>query len=363
MLPPNPTPIDSSTIDDLYPIPVGSMALIYSDFSDSGSDYHHTIKEWSNGALGFRISIEGRHLSFYYTCPSTGTRRSSINFSEQVIPKDFYLLISWSPEKISFGIKDLSNKAFYPGQVTNPDFDLIVARDGAIAQIGGAGVEVFSYKMLVDGEYYVDPPSILLWSQNIKAIRSLLSSSENADNSVNFVLWNASCRHLVSAFETYCKHRMFEMELEGYDFNYDGFSNHHFPQNFIESGKHFDAFAMAKSNRHSTLRRAHELKRITINRISDASDYFKILFDLRIHEIGIPKDALKNAGIMFKHRHELTHHDPLTHVFFDKDGSFLVIDSTYLNTCVESFELITAAIHERSILCPSSWSALNQKGS
>jgi len=190
------------------------------------AELFHALKE----KIPIRKIIAGQHvfiivfsddqktLDFYYSVPSSGTRKASLE-TQKVIEilklsqNEAIIGFSWTPHELSFGVfSKYSNDS--EGVKGNPsDILFRVDKTGNIVQQSSNMSNVHIYK---DGKLNISPTAIETWNETINSINILLEKAYKDDDfQYNVAITNSIVSMIISGFEIYTQRRFVELEGEG----------------------------------------------------------------------------------------------------------------------------------------------------
>lgn len=301
--------------------PEGSITFSINDFcfSENADDQEKIFAEWSNGAQCFRISVGRKSASFVHSNPSRGALRSVLNLPKIFNPSTLNVFLSWSILNIQFGIQLNGGDVIF-GDLDTPPYRLTSLTNGGVAQIGDVGVEVNFFEIYAENQILVEESAINYWELNLKSVEILFSAgAKNADKSENS-FFNAALRQLISGFERYIKVRLSELEREGYAFDFEEFSKVALRKKDIDDDLHLEYYKLALDKNRGFVETILQDAKYNINSLKDARKVFNRTYGLDLYKCGLTQGDLQFLDRCFKHRHNLTHRNPLTPSHFYEGG-------------------------------------------
>lgn len=153
---------------------------------------------------------------FYYASPSLGTRVAILSATEIALCEKLHCFLTWSIDEIrlSVGEVGIPNAQLHMAIGTPSKARLRINNAGVICQFGtdiDGAIELFKYKIIESGKIEIASDAIDSWMNNVKAIKTLLSSVEVKDYGAKCVLCNMCISSLVTSYEVYCQRRFIEL--------------------------------------------------------------------------------------------------------------------------------------------------------
>lgn len=344
--------VNPLNIGEQNPSPFGTLAFSRQSFTIP-TNGEFLILEGSLGAHCFRITYSPEFAKFYHSSPGTGTRVLVASTSGFSLPENIQFLATWHPEKIVFVLVKLDNdgreSSAVFGIAGEPEFELVAAADGTVYQIGAPGLSVGNFEMRLGSVTYLVQSAIKYWNSSLVVVNTLLSACENPQCPDKSPFYNSALRTIISSFERYCKSRLGEMELEGYEFDYEGFAKKAFTKSERKDEIHLEYLSEARAKKLGILEYVIQNKRIYINNFSDISDFFKKPFKLYISNIELKESEIQIIKDSFDYRHNLTHYDPINNYFIRKDGSFVTFSKESVEFARDTFIKLVSGIHGLSL--------------
>lgn len=164
------------------------------------------------------FSDDQKTLDFYYSVPSSGTRKASIETKKvieilKLSQNEAIIGFSWSPFEFSFGIFSKYSEKSYGVKGGESDILFKVDRTGSIVQQSSNMRNVHFY---IDGKLNIAPSAIETWNETVNSINILLDKAYMDDDfQYNVSITNSIVSMIVSGFEIYTQRRFVEIAGEG----------------------------------------------------------------------------------------------------------------------------------------------------
>lgn len=188
----------------------------------------------------FRLERDDKlHLRFIHSSPGTGTRVAEVDLHELEPTESMKVIMTWSSQETALyvGYADRPCQPIMGRGYLSGSKAFRLGQDGHIYEIGNKGIQVMGVSIFQGGRQVLQDTALDLWSGVLEAVRLLLANShQTAGYLFEVVVVNQVLVMLVTGFETYCKRRFLEMEMEGRDINFEKLARRFYSKREIEIG-------------------------------------------------------------------------------------------------------------------------------
>lgn len=271
------------------------------------------VFEFVAGAHVFRLDrTSDLQLRFIHASPGTGTRIASLNLKETTAATKNYVALVWSTREIRLhmGPENAEGKLSTANGAPAP-FQLQVAADGSVFQIGDQGVQVMGATVYVDGQPLLTPTANQTWNDTLQAVSMFLVGCEEKDYAFRSIATNLTLGMLVTGFETYCQKRFLELEREGIAPNIEALVMTIYPKRDRDAGILNVLKQNAADTRQTVAAEIVSRGAINFQNYDSAKRAFNKAYGLRFGDIGLPSETLDSIQRFIRYRHRIVHVSPL----------------------------------------------------
>ena len=271
--------------------PTGTLSFKYTFDQDIFSPKAPSgiILEVISGAKYIRLEKEDHpKISFYYSVPGIGTKVATIDLKTINPSKVLLFFLTWSVEEINLYVGSITsggNLTSATGVKSEKKFR--IDKSGTVVQIGDKNLEVMDTRITSNEIQILTPTAIETWQNTKMAIEILQTGKSDQGYIFEVIKANFTLVMLVTGFETYCKTRFQEVELEGKEINWKKLDKKGFSKEEIlnPTANYFQNFDTAKN-------------------------IFKLGLEIKFGDI-FSSHKIENIKKIFKFRHRIVHTDPL----------------------------------------------------
>lgn len=280
---------------------------------------------------------EKQKLFFFHSSPGTGTRVTFANLNDFLPCHKYLIMICWTTKNIELVIRPFSknNKSFsFSGKPSSRI--LVNGSDGGcysleitneVDNVKSYLYDIMGFCVYGDNGCIVEPSAIDKWKSITESIKILFSGSSNSNKGFyDVVVNNMAISILVTGFETYCKRRFVELELEGIEPNTSSLVKKFFTKKMIENELESKLQLEASNENKTFLQKLIENKIINFQNYNQCKNAYNRAYNLKFSELQFSDDP-KNIDILktfIEYRHYIIHSSPL---FKPLDDSFALIDN------------------------------------
>lgn len=205
--------------------------------------------------------------------------------------------------------------------------------------------------MSIDGKIVFEDFSKKYWSENLSSVKTLINAGKCNDDKSNNSFFNAAIRQIISGFERYIKGRIAEIEREGYRVNLTNFEKF-----FSDNQKSKYSKYQVKSSKHM-IERCYFIYdrmknvRFSVNNLKDIRKLLLGTVGIDLYDLEISQRDVQFLERCFKHRHNLTHNNPLA-VCYEYDGNFEFFFEEGTERAENLFEKLVQSFHTKSMELP-----------
>lgn len=342
-------------IKELICRPEGTFELKFtSDLFFDTEAKGYTILDVVAGAHIFRLfRSDSFELSFVHASPGTGTRIATIDLYKATAAERNLMAFTWSTKEIALYISPRDGSApLTSAKGVSAPFQLQVAEDGAVIQLGSEGVQVMGATIHVDGKRTLSPTAIQTWKETLEAVSILTSGIEQRDYSYKSIITNLSLVMLITGFEVYGAKRFRELEKEGIRPNIDNLITTFLPKRDRDAGM-ADVLAQdAADNKRTALEELLERRVINFQIYESAKKAFNKAYGIKFGELGVSSDKLDMVQKIIRYRHRIIHVSPQLGILNQDESppAWPVFPTLELaREAIVTLDDFISAVHEQSL--------------
>jgi len=275
---------------------------------------HGVLLEVATGAILFRLERDlDLHLHFIHSSPGTTTRVASVDLRPLKGSMAVKIALVWSPEETRLHVADADNpERSVVGKGSPSQRQFRIGADGAVYQVGDAGVNVMGVSVFVRGQPVLQSTALEAWNSTVEAIKVLLTGSSPSGYLFEAVCTNLTIVMLVTGFETYCKRRFLELEDEGIIADFDGLVNRFLTRAERGRGEPDVIVQDASVEGVSPARKLVDQNRIDFQNYDRCKTAFNKGYGIKFGEdIGVSNILLEELQRLIGFRHRIVHVSPL----------------------------------------------------
>lgn len=294
--------------------PEGTFAFTYtSDALIDPAVKGGVILEIVAGAHIFRLDrTDDLYLRFVHASPGTGTRIAKLNLIEANAAKKNSITFTWAPNEIQLFLgPEIAGGTLSTAVGVPAPFQLQVATDGSIFQIGDEGAQVMGTTVYVGGKEILSPSAEKTWKDTLQAVSMFLAGCEEKDYMFRSIATNLTLGMLVTGFETYCQKRFLELEAEGITPNVDALVTAFYPKRDRDADILNVLKQDAADNGKTVATEIIGRGVINFQNYDSAKRAFNKAYGLRFGDLDIPSELLDSVQRSIKYRHRIVHVSPL----------------------------------------------------
>jgi len=294
--------------------PEGTFAFTYtSDALIDPAEKNGVILELVAGAHIFRLDrTDDLYLRFVHASPGTGTRIAELNLVEANAARKNRIFFTWTPNEINLSVGPIISGGKLSTAVGVPaSFQLQVAADGSVFQIGDEGVQVMGTTVFVGGQKILSPTAEQTWKDTLQAVSMFLAGCEAKDSLFRSIASNLTLVMLVTGFETYCQKRFLELESEGITPNVDALVAAFYPKRDRDADILNILIQDAVDNGRTVATEINDRGMINFQNYDSTKRAFNKAYGLRFGDLDIPSELLDSVQRSIQYRHRIIHVSPL----------------------------------------------------
>lgn len=255
-------------------------------------------------------------LKFYHGSPGTGTRMTAIDL-RQMRPgvEQFFVAFTWSPESVNLYVGPQpagASAALLSASGEPAPVELRVGADGAIYQLGDAGLTTMGVSVFQAGKPILAPTALGTWRETKQAIDVLQQSQSEEGFLFEVVIANVTIATLVTGLENYSKTRFGELEREGIVPNAEAvvrsFTTQRERDTNIRDVLRTEAAAAGVSLLHYFVVRGW----INFQNYGQIKRAYSRAYGITIGSLGVSSNDLKLLQDFIQYRHRIIHVSPLS---------------------------------------------------
>lgn len=261
------------------------------------------------GLSRFLLIREGYfNLLFYHFSPKLGIRIASLDVSKLSKAKGLYVAVTWSEIESCIYIGDREGKVgLLSARAKSQPFRAISGKDGSFLIVGDEGLDVGIVYVKKGERVIVEPNAIETFNFNVKRLNTLIDGCSKGDFLFETTCVQAGLVMLVSAFETYCRKRFLEMELEGWSLDFDSLCAEIIPRRYLDDYKH-ELEERSKTKDKRKLELLIEDRRINFQNFNECKAAFNKGYGVKFGEVsGIKPQAIERVRKLIQFRHKIVH--------------------------------------------------------
>jgi hypothetical protein len=255
-------------------------------------------------------------LRFYHGSPGTGTRVAGVDLRQlKAGIEEFFVGFTWSPIGVQLYVGGQLADGTTPLLSASGDaaeFELRASADGAIYQLGDAGVLTMGVSVFQAGKPVLSATALGTWHETKQAIDALQQSHSEVGFLFEVVIANVTIATLVTGLENYSKTRFGELEREGIAPNADAvvrsFTTRRERETNILDVFQTEAAAAGVSLLHYFVARGW----INFQNYGQIKRAYSRGYGISVGGLGVSSSELKLLQDFIRYRHRIVHVSPLT---------------------------------------------------
>ena len=294
------------------------------------------------------------NLHFLHSSLGTGTRVATVSLNSLKGSSALGITLIWSLDGIGLRVSDADDpkkSASQLGKASERKFQ--VGDDGAIYEIGGEGMEIMEQRISSKGRTILQPTALESWTNTIKAIEILLGGTSTQGYIFENVVTNMAVIMLTTGFETYCRKRFLELELEGINADYDSLVRK-FLSNREREDSQLRAFEAEAAGEHvSPVHKLVKDRRIDFGNWDNCKMAYNKGYGIKFGEdIEVPSTHLEEIQRLIDHRDRVVHVSPLLSKVSEDDvpvEGIIFANRQYAEKAVKVASEFVQALHQTTL--------------
>lgn len=261
------------------------------------------------GLSRFLLIREGYfNLLFYHFSPKLGIRIASLDVDKLSKAKGLYVAVTWSETESCLYVGDIERKVgLLSARAESQPFRAISGKDGSFLLVGDEGLDVGIVYVKKGERVAVEPNAIEIFNFSIERVNTLIDGCSKGNFLFETTCVQAGLVMLVSAFETYCRKRFLEMELEGWFLDFDLLCAEIISCRYLDSYKH-EIEERSNTERKRKLELLIEDRRINFQDFDGCKEAFNKGYGVKFGEIpGITSQMIERIRELIEFRHKIVH--------------------------------------------------------
>lgn len=253
------------------------------------------------------------NLHFFHSSLGTGTRVATVGLDPLKGSLALRIKLIWSLDNIGLQVSDADDPRRSISQMGEPsERRFRVGDHGSVIEIGGEGLDVMEYRTSVKGRTTLEPTALEFWTDTIRATEILLKGTSTEGYIFENVTTNVAVVMLATGFETYCKKRFLELELEGINADYLSLVSNFLSIREREANQLKAFEGEAAGEQISPVHKLVKDRRVDFGNWDDCKKAYNKGYGIRFGEdLGVPPTHLEEIQRLIEHRDRVVHVSPM----------------------------------------------------
>ncbi len=264
----------------------------------------------------FRLERDNKLLlRFIHSSPGTGTRIAQVDLHDLEPTESVKIIVTWSNTETALyvGYTDRPCQPITGKGYSSKGKTFRVGQDGHIYEIGDEGVQVMGVTVVQGGQTVLQDTALDSWSAVVQGVKLLLENSKNpAGYLFEVVIVNQVLVMLATGFETYCKRRFLEMEMEGRAIDFDKLARRFHSKREIEKGLIDALLKDASEQRKTPSLLMIERGRIDFGNYDNCRRAYSTAYSISFgKDLNVSNQLLEFIQRIIQYRHRIVHISPM----------------------------------------------------